>query len=236
MKSRFIFGSCPVYWIMCFYAPNNSPMKKLILLAVLLFGGYKLYTIGAFDSLPFLKKPGAFDAAGKPVVRLFVGPGCEAACGEIESMLQARKIDYTVFDIATPDGSKFGVHRYPLIQVGSDSAVGGRWEIVGALAKNLGSEVLSRSERLALGNHFDDNGRAMVVLYGTEWCAFCKKQRAYFERNNIPYIELDPERSDAAKTAFTILQGNGYPLTYVGYQRFDGYKEREIKDAVAAIR
>jgi glutaredoxin len=211
-------------------------MKKLIILAVLIFGGYKLYSIGAFEHVPFLKKPGAFDANGKPMVRLFVGPGCEAVCGEIESLLQNRKIDYALVDIATPEGAKYGVQRYPLIQVGNDSALGDKFEIIGALAKNLGPEVLSRSERLAMQNHFDDNGRAMVVMYGTEWCAFCKKQRAYFDSHNIPFTELDPEKSAAAQTAYTILQGNGYPLTYVGYQRFDGYKEGEIKDAVAAIR
>lgn len=211
-------------------------MKKLILLAVLLFGGYKLYSIGAFDNLPFLKKPGAFDADGKAMVRLFVGPGCEAPCAEIESLLQGRKVDYERVDISTPEGAKHGVRRYPSILVGNDSAVGGKFEIIGALAKNLGPEVLSRSERLAMQNHFDDDGRAIVVMYGTDWCAFCKKQREFFASNDIPFIELDPEKSNAAKTAYTILQGNGYPLTYVGYQRFDGYKASEIKDAVAAIR
>lgn len=211
-------------------------MKKLIILAALLFGAYQLYNHGLLNGFPFLNKPGAFDAAGKPVVRLFVGPGCAAVCGEIESLLQARKIDYTLFDISTPEGSQFGVQRYPMIQVGNDSAVGDKWEIIGTLASNLGPESLSRSERLAMQNHFDDNGRAIVVLYGTEWCAYCKKQRAYFASNNIPYIELDPEKDSAAKTAYTILQANGYPLTYVGYRRFDGYQEGEIKDAVAAIR
>jgi glutaredoxin len=211
-------------------------MKKLIILAVLIFGGYKLYSIGAFEHAPFLKKPGAFDADGKPMVRLFVGPDCEAVCGDIETLLQNRKIDYALVDIATPEGAQYGVQRYPLIQVGNDSALGDKHEIIGALAKNLGPEVLSRSERLAMQNHFDDNGRARVVLYGTDWCAFCKKQRAYFNSHNIPFVELDPEKSAAAQTAYSILQGNGYPLTYVGYQRFDGYTEGGIKDAVAAIR
>lgn len=211
-------------------------MKKIILLSVLLFGGYKLYSIGAFDHLPFLKKPGAFDADGKAMVRLFVAPGCEAVCEDIESLLRNRKVDYELVDISTPEGAQHDVRRYPSIQVGKDSAVGGKFEIIGALAKNLGPEVLSRSERLAMQNHFDDDGRAIVVMYGTDWCAFCKKQREFFASNDIPFIELDPEKSDAAKTAYTILQGNGYPLTYVGYQRFDGYKASEIKDAVAAIR
>ena len=152
-------------------------MKKLIIFALLLFGGYKLYTIGAFDNLPFLKKAGAFDAHGKAIVRLFVGPGCEAVCGEIETLLNNRKIAYELVDIATPEGAKYGVHQYPLVQVGKDSAFGGRWEIIGALASNLGSDVLSHSEHLAMQNHFDDNGRAIVVMYGTDWCPHCKRQR-----------------------------------------------------------
>lgn len=208
-------------------------MKKMIIFGLLLFGGYKLYSTG---HLPFLKEPGAFDANGKAIVRLFVGPGCEVPCGEIEKMLSARKIEYDLVDIATPEGAKYGVHQYPLIQVGKDSALGGRWEILGALASNLGPEVLSRNEHAAMQNHFDDNGRAIVVMYGTDWCPHCKRQREYFASHNIPYIELNPEKSSAAKTVYAILQGGGYPLTYVGYQRFVGYKAPEIKDAVAAIR
>ena len=211
-------------------------MKKLILLALLLFGGFKLYAIGALDHLPFLKKPGAFDAQGKAIVRLFVGPGCETACAEIETLLKDRKIDYALVDIATPEGAKYGVHQYPLIQIGDESVLGGRLEIIGALAHYWGPAVLSRSEKMVMQNHFDDDGRAKVVMYGTDWCPHCKRQRAYFKSHDIPFTELDPEKSEAAKTAYTILQGNGYPLTYVGYQRFIGYKENEIKMAVGAIR
>lgn len=69
---------------------EDEVLKKIIMVAVLIFGGYKLYSSG---HLPFFKKPGAFDANGKAIVRLFVGPGCEAVCGEIESLLQNRKIE-----------------------------------------------------------------------------------------------------------------------------------------------
>ena len=208
-------------------------MKKLLILGLLLFGGYKLHTTG---HLPFLKKAGAFDARGNPVVRLFVGPGCGTVCDEIESLLQSRRVEYELFDISSPEGSKFGVNRYPLIQVGHDSALGGKWEIIGALARNLGPEVLSRAERMAMENHFDESGKAMVVMYGTTWCPHCKRQREYFRDNDIPYTELDPEQSPAARTSYNILQGQGYPLTYVGYQRFVGYKAQEIKAAWSARR
>lgn len=211
-------------------------MKKIIIVALLLFVGYKLYSTGTFNQLPFLQKSGAFDVNGKAIVRLFVGPGCEAPCAEIESLLKNRKVEYNLVDIASPEGAKYGVHQYPLLQVGNDNApVGNTAELIGILASHLGPEVLTRTENLAMQNHFDDKGRAMVVLYGTEWCAFCKKQRAFFESQGIPYVELDPEKSDSAKTAYTILRGDGYPMTYVGYRRFVGYNESGIKQAWRAI-
>ena len=208
-------------------------MRKILILGILLFGGYKLYVNG---HLPFGKKPGAFDADGKAIVRLFVGPGCESMCSEIESMLKNRKIDYDLVDVASPENEKYSVRQYPLIQVGSASAAGGRWEIIGALATQLGPEVLSRSERMAMDNHFDDKGRPIVVMYGTTWCPHCKTLRAYFNSHDIPFTELDPEHSATARTAYTILEGGGYPLTYVGYQRFVGNRESDIKNAVAALR
>lgn len=212
-------------------------MKKIIILGLLLLGGYKLYSIGAIDQLPFMKKPGAFDANGHAMVRLFVGPGCETLCGDIETLLKNRKIDFDLVDIAAPEGAQYGVRQYPLVQVGNDSApVGNPIELLGVLASNLGPEVLSRAENLAMQNHFDDQGRAIVVLYGTDWCPHCKRQRAFFKENDIPFIELDPEKSDAANTAYTILRGEGYPMTYVGYRRFVGYNEAGIKKALAAAR
>ena len=212
-------------------------MKKIIIFGLLLFGAYKLYSSGTFEQLPFMQKAGAFDANGHAMVRLFVGPGCEAACGNIEAQLKRRKIDYELVDIASPEGAKFGVRQYPLVQIGHDSApVGDPLELVGVLASNLGPAVLTRSEDLALQNHFDAKGRPMVVLYGTDWCPHCKRQRAFFKDNNIAFTELDPEKSDVAKTAYTLLHGQGYPMTYVGYRRFVGYNEGGIKQALAAIR
>jgi hypothetical protein len=57
-----------------------------------------------------------------------------------------------------------------------------------------------------------------------------------YRASRIPHTEFDPETFPAAKTAFEILQRNGYPLTYVGYRRFVGYKEGEIEEVLAASR
>jgi hypothetical protein len=49
---------------------------------------------------------------------LFGGPSCEAVCGDIEILLQHRKIDYALVDIAAPEGAKYGVHQHLLTYVG----------------------------------------------------------------------------------------------------------------------
>lgn len=108
-------------------------MKKFLIIGLLLFGGYKLYSNGSLGSLPFVKKPGAFDASGKAIARLFVGPGCEAPCNEIEALLKTRKIEYELVDVSSAEGQGYGVRSYPALQVGNDTALGGRWEIIGAL-------------------------------------------------------------------------------------------------------
>lgn len=209
-------------------------MKKLIVLALLIFGGYKLYQNGALEHLPFLARAGAFDANGKAIARLFVGPNCERPCAEIESLLRRRHVDYELVDVSSPEAAKYHMNRYPVLEVGKDSVFGDDpHEIVGALASNFGQDVLTRTERIVMSGHFDESGRPVVVMYGTTWCPYCEQQRAFFASNGIPFQELNPETSGTAKTAYDILQGHGYPLTYVGYRRFAGYQGEEIRKAVA---
>jgi glutaredoxin len=108
-------------------------------------------------------------------------------------------------------------------------------QITSALAENYGKEVLTRMENMAMDNHFDTEGRAKVVMYGTSWCPYCKQQREYFAANKIPYEEIDVEQSKSNELLYSALQGAGYPLTYVGYRRFSGYKEEEIVTALKEL-
>jgi len=208
-------------------------MKKIIITFALLGGAY-----GIYSQLPAVeaKPSAAIDAQGKPLVRLFVGPGCEGPCGALGAELQNRNIAFVRIDVDSPEGKQLGVKRYPQLQVGDEVARGSVIEILGLLAHHLGAQVLTPEEKRAFEHNFDAQGRARVVLFGTEWCAYCKKQRALFERHNIPYIELDPEKSASARAIYEGLDGDGFPLSYVGFQRFDGYHDEAILKAAAAIR
>ncbi len=55
-----------------------------------------------------------------------------------------------------------------------------------------------------------------VVLYSTSWCGYCKKARAYLDRNNIAYIEKDIEKDRAAKRDYDAMGGRGIPFLVRG--------------------
>lgn len=211
-------------------------MKKLLVLAFIAFAGYKFYQNG----FSFSRPNGAFDKHGKPLVVLFVGPGCEAPCERIQGVLKSRGINYEEISVAGPDGApvanKYGIDRFPTTLIGKQEILGDDiMRITSSLAEAYGSEVLTRMERMAMDNHFDAQGHAKIVMYATSWCPYCKKQREFFNANNIPFDEIDVEASKSNEILYSALQGTGYPLTYVGYRRFPGYKEEEIVGALKEL-
>jgi glutaredoxin len=211
-------------------------VKKLIVLALLVFAGFKFYQNGFSVSSP----KGAFDENGNPMVVLFTAPNCGEHCEKIRLALARRGVDFEEIDVAGEDGSpvsnKYGVNGFPITLIGKQEIRGDDMlQITSALAENYGKEVLTRMESVAMDGHFDADGHAKVVMYGTSWCPYCKRQRAFFAENDIPYEEIDVEESELNKTLFNVLQGNGYPLIYVGYRRFSGYKEKEVVTAMKEL-
>jgi len=206
-------------------------MKKLIFLVLIIFSGYKGY-----QHISAARDNGPVAADGTPIAQLFAGSGCGKLCDEVEDILKSRNINYVVIDIGTPEGAKYGINQYPVTRVGKQKVMGNdRNQLIAALAEVYGDAALTKGESMAMQGHFDANGKPLVVLYGTQWCEFCKRERAYLTEHDIPFEDLDVESSSSVKLAYDTLQGAGYPLVYVGYRRFDGYKGKEISDAVAEL-
>lgn len=207
-------------------------MKKFLILIVL------LGSVGVFYHLlqtPPAPPAAAFDAQGRPLVRLFIGPGCEKPCAALATELQNRNIHFMRIDVNSPEGKALGVTQYPQLQIGDHLASSSVVEILGLLGHSLGHAALTPEERSVFRHNFDTAGHPRVVLFSTEWCAYCKKQRAFFERHNIPYLEINPEKSATTRAIYDALEGDGFPLTYVGYQRFDGYHEEDLLKAITAL-
>ena len=205
-------------------------MKKLAVITVLALAAL----IGYKKRHSFLPREGAFDKDGNPVVWVFVSSGCGPPCAEVAALMTERNVHYEPVDFET-EGPSRGARGYPTTMVGARRVEGNRMdEIVALLAETYGPTVLTRSEQRALAGHFDAAGKPLVVLYGTQWCGYCTRQREFFASEGIPFVDVDVETSPEGRSAFEALRGTGYPLIYVGYRRL-GYDQAAIKAAIAEL-
>lgn len=200
-------------------------MKKLLFIALI---GYGWAHNNGYSLLP---KDGAFDKDGNAIIRVFVGRDCGRPCTNQTEMLTARRLNFELIDISSPRGQELGI-QYPLTMIG-DKKVLNSDDLVSTLIETYGQEVLSDEEKRVISGHFDASGKPKVVMYGTAWCGACKAQRKYFADNSMEFEDIDVEKSADGRVAFDTLQGGGYPLTYVGYRRFSGFKAYTINEALA---
>jgi len=62
-----------------------------------------------------------------------------------------------------------------------------------------------------------------VTIYTTEWCGVCKRAKAFFKQNGVPFHEWDVEKSDYAAAKFKQLGGSGVPVITVGAEKMMGF-------------
>lgn len=62
-----------------------------------------------------------------------------------------------------------------------------------------------------------------VTIYTTEWCGVCKRAKAFFKQNGVPFREWDVEKSDYAAAKFRQLGGSGVPVITVGAEKMMGF-------------
>ncbi|MFM9887211.1 MAG: glutaredoxin domain-containing protein [Burkholderiales bacterium] len=68
-----------------------------------------------------------------------------------------------------------------------------------------------------------------VTLYGTSWCPYCARARAYFQTYRVAFKELDIEKSAAANAEFKKLGGNGIPLIVIDGMTIQGFDEQKLE-------
>jgi len=62
-----------------------------------------------------------------------------------------------------------------------------------------------------------------VILYGTTWCGFCKKAKAYFQSKGIAYTEYDVEKSAKGRVDYVRLHMQGVPVILANGRRLNGF-------------
>lgn len=64
-----------------------------------------------------------------------------------------------------------------------------------------------------------------VVMFSASWCGVCKKAKAYFQRNGIPFTEYDIEMGRKGRSLYRKLGATGVPVILVGKRRMNGFTE-----------
>jgi glutaredoxin len=72
-------------------------------------------------------------------------------------------------------------------------------------------------------NPVDQEQKKRVTMYSTTLCHFCRDAREYFSANNIPYLELNIEKSSAALAQFKSMKAFGTPTIVMGEKQLIGF-------------
>lgn len=62
-----------------------------------------------------------------------------------------------------------------------------------------------------------------VVMYTATWCHTCKIAKQYFQKNNIPYVSYDVDKSRIGKMDFKLLRGKSVPIIIIGNKWMSGF-------------
>jgi glutaredoxin len=98
----------------------------------------------------------------------------------------------------------------------------------------LGSHLADRERPL----HPDDprllTGDAKIVMLAADWCGYCRKLQAEFEREGVRYrvLDVDEEEGDRAASA---LGTRGVPVTVIGQEVIHGYDTAAIKSRLEPL-
>ena len=208
-------------------------MKKLLIFATLGVAGWQFYN----GNIPFLNSAGAYDSSGNPAVWLFTVDGCGKPCDTSRNQLKRRRVDFEEKHIDINNGDdddvKFwasnGRNSFPLIAAGSEIVIGPSYsQLAGALALTYGDRYLTRNEKILYNRHFYPDGSPRIVMYGADWCPYCRKLRTEFKDNNVDFVEIDVDRHAKKEVIVRTMEIYGYPATWVGYTRVNGSTLKDV--------
>ena len=99
---------------------------------------------------------------------------------------------------------------------------------------SLGSFLAKREAPL----HADDprllTGDAKIVMLAADWCGYCRKLQAEFEREGVRYRVLDVDEAEGSRAA-NALGTRGVPVTIVGQEVIHGYDTATIKSRLEPL-
>lgn len=77
-------------------------------------------------------------------------------------------------------------------------------------------------------------GETGIVMLTAEWCGYCKRQEAQFQRAGVRYEALDVD-TEAGDQAWRALRGRVVPMTVVGQDVIRGYDIEALRERLAPL-
>jgi glutaredoxin len=177
----------------------------------------------------FSSTAAVFDSNDEPSVKLFASADCSRECENIRELFQKRNVLYQEVNVSQADRraalNEYGIPDVPAVVIAGKVLVRSDLSEVSRAVK---SQVISSKDHIVLDNHFDVGGKPLVVLYGADWCEYCKQERAVLAANKVEFTYLNVESSASDMATYKALGGTVYPLTYVGSHRVSGYNPSEV--------
>jgi len=173
----------------------------------------------------------AFDSFGNPIIEVYTAPQCGSYCDDVVKALNKRKTSFSlrVINPQNSDSEFYDVWKkhsggaLPLILSGNDKVTNtSTSQLVSLLGKNFGTKYLTHYEKRYFKKHFYADGSPKIVMYGADWCPYCKKLREEFVAAEQDFLEIDVDKSHEKDLITHTLQIGGYPTTWVGYTRVNG--------------
>ena len=101
----------------------------------------------------------------------------------------------------------------------------------------IGYLILITPGGSAIEGEFDDFASCLteqgVIMYGTDWCSFCNRQKDVFESSfrNIKFIDCDKDRLKCQNAGVT-----GYPTWAINGENYPGLKSLEQLSEISGCK
>lgn len=87
---------------------------------------------------------------------------------------------------------------------------------------------------LAADDPRNTTGDERIVMLAAEWCGYCRRQQAEFERANVRYRLLDVDTPDGDR-AMQALGARGVPVTVVGQAVIRGFDPDALRHTLSPL-
>ncbi len=82
----------------------------------------------------------------------------------------------------------------------------------------------SIANKVATG--FAQPAQTGALLYSAKWCGYCKVAKAYLQRNNHAYQELDIDTPEGMRSFVQVLPKSGIPVLIKDGKRLNGFSQQ----------